>query len=662
MRFAIICALSLLCDGALAASRPILLNSQTLHLRSGSKPEWQEFDGKTPDGAGISFRFRSQSNTNEATLLIQQDNVKLDWIVAINGKKLGSLFLMEAPLVYALSVAPGTLHDGENTLTIAPPKENDDILIGRIEWVPLPLTKVLNQSRLVVRIKDSDDGKPLPGRITIVDSSGNLAALVSPANAKVAVRPGVIYTSDGEAAVGLLPGTYTVYATRGFEYGLAQETVALRPSSAATIDLRIRREVQTPGWVCSDTHVHTFTYARHGDATIDERAITLAGEGIELPISTEHDRLVDLSGAALRVGARAWFTPVIGDEVTTAKGHFNIFPVELLAPVPNNNITDWPELIRQFRSTPGVQVVVLNHPRNIHNQFQPFAETNFNAVTGFNRRGFEFNFDAIEVANSSALQSDWMASYRDWFALLNYGCRVTAVGSSDGHDVSRYIVGQGRTYIACDDSNPAAIQVAQACRNLRHGRALVSLGLLTDMRVDGKYRVGDLATNLESKVQVSVTVSAPSWVKADRIELFANGSKIREEKLALPGAAPGATNAAAGPFQIEVSWELPKPKHDVHLVALATGPGIREPYWALARPYQPSSPVWDPRVAGLTNPIWLDADGDGKFTPARSYAKQLLDTASSDLEQLEAQLASYDQSVRDQVKELSQLSAKASSP
>src|SRR5947199_9375196 len=120
-----------------------------------------------------------------------------------------------------------------------------------------------------------------------------------------------------------------------------------------------------------------------------------------------------------------------------------------------------------FRETPGVQVIVLNHPRNIHNNFQPFAATNFNAVTGRNLRGFEFSFDAVEVANSSALQSDWMLSFRDWFALLNYGCRVTAVGSSDAHDVSRYIVGQGRTYIACADTDPGHIDISQACRNLK---------------------------------------------------------------------------------------------------------------------------------------------------------------------------------------------------
>ena len=61
--------------------------------------------------------------------------------------------------------------------------------------------------------------------------------------------------------------------------------VALAEGDEKHLDLSIRREVSTAGLVACDTHVHTLTYSGHGDATIDERAVTLAGEGIELPIA-----------------------------------------------------------------------------------------------------------------------------------------------------------------------------------------------------------------------------------------------------------------------------------------------------------------------------------------------------------------------------------------
>jgi len=39
---------------------------------------------------------------------------------------------------------------------------------------------------------------------------------------------------------------------------------------------------------------------------------------------------------------------------------------------------------------------------------------------------------------------------------------VTPVGSSDSHDVARYIVGQGRTYIRCDDRDVAHLDLEAA--------------------------------------------------------------------------------------------------------------------------------------------------------------------------------------------------------
>jgi hypothetical protein len=48
----------------------------------------------------------------------------------------------------------------------------------------------------------------------------------------------------------------------------------------------------------------------------------------------------------------------------------------------------------------------------------------------------------MEVITSAAMQSDIMQLYRDWFALLNRGYRLTAIASSDTHDVARFILGQ----------------------------------------------------------------------------------------------------------------------------------------------------------------------------------------------------------------------------
>ena len=65
---------------------------------------------------------------------------------------------------------------------------------------------------------------------------------------------------------------------------------------------------------------------------------------------------------------------------------------------------------------------------------------------------------------------------------------------------------------------------------------------------------------------------------------------------------------------------VPRPAYDVHLVAIASGPPVTGPYWPIPKPYQPNSRVWEPRVLGATNPIRIDGDGDGKYTPPRAYA------------------------------------------
>ncbi|HEY6226698.1 MAG TPA: hypothetical protein VI282_06215, partial [Verrucomicrobiae bacterium] len=71
-----------------------------------------------------------------------------------------------------------------------------------------------------------------------------------------------------------------------------------------------------------------------------------------------------------------------------------------------------------------------------------------------------------------------------------------------------------------------------------------------------------------------------------------------------------------------VEWKrnLSAPR-DAYLLAVASGPPVTAPFWRIPKPYQPTSTTWNPRVIGATNPIWIDADGDGRFTPPRLQKK-----------------------------------------
>ncbi|MEZ6059364.1 MAG: hypothetical protein R3C19_03275 [Planctomycetaceae bacterium] len=173
---------------------------------------------------------------------------------------------------------------------------------------------------------------------------------------------------------------------------------------------------------------------------------------------------------------------------------------------------------------------------------------------------------------------------------------------------------------------------------------MVSYGLLSEIRINGAGS-GDLAGVGGDTVNVDVKVSGPHWVTADRVELYANGRLIREQEI--PVRTGDDTSATTPPTGIkwEGRWTIPRPAHDVHLVATAFGPGIDKPYWKTAKAYQPTSPVWRAHVIGCSGALWLDCDGDGKKTAAREYARRLWEASEGDLSKLLSSLSGYDSAV-----------------
>jgi hypothetical protein len=120
--------------------------------------------------------------------------------------------------------------------------------------------------------------------------------------------------------------------------------------------------------------------------------------------------------------------------------------------------------------------------------------------------------------------------------------------------------------------------------------------------VDGKYGPGDLVP-AAGNTRVAVRVLGPSWAQADRVELYANGRKIRESPI------PASTKAGV---KWSGDWLLPRFSHDTHLAAIASGPAVRALYLPIARPYQATSSKVELRVIGASGAVWIDADRDGQ--------------------------------------------------
>lgn len=619
----------------LAWSAPRILDKRLHHLRSGAEREWTEFPPQS-EGPRWRFSFQAQSNPKPWTLRVRQRDVREAWNLSINGRVLGRLPQDENELITLWPLAAGTLVSGENILEIAAQGERaDDILVGDVALEERARAEILAAAHVDVTVLDGESGRPIPCRLTLADAAGALVPFEADSPVPRALTTGMVYTPDGKARLGVAPGLYTLYASRGFEYSVAVDRLEVLAGASLRRQLRIRREVPTPGLVSCDTHTHTLEHSGHGDASVTDRVLSFAGEGIELPVMTDHDVRIDVDAAASAAGVRSFFTPVAGAEVTTPRGHFNVFPIPEGARVPDRALPGWPALFESIRRIANV-FVVFNHPRNIHAGFRPFAPENFDPLTGEMRNGWKIEAGGMEVVNSAALQSDPLRVYRDWFALLNRGVVITPIGASDSHEIGAKLVGQGRTYIHCRDDRPGEIDVDQALRSLRQGRVAVSMGLLTLIRVEDKYGPGD--TVLPGRdLGVSVEVLGPAWTSAERVGLYANGTQIAESRI------PRGSQRKAG-LKWRTEWRLPRPRYDVNLVAIATGPGVAAPYWRIAKAYQPSTPDWKSYVIGSTGVVWVDADGDG-ITTAYQYAARLVDKHRDDLVQLFRSLNDYDRAV-----------------
>jgi hypothetical protein len=514
-------------------------------------------------------------------------------MVILNGELLGQLHQDDNTLTIYYEIPEGALRLN-NILSIQQKDTaSDDILVGDIYLIHQAVEDHLNEAKVHVTVTDRTTRQLMPSKITVLNTNRSLQQTGSVSDDHLAVRPGFVYISDGKATIGLPPGKFTLYASRGFEYGVDSTTVEVKIGDEFNKKLSIVREVNTDGYVAMDPHVHTFTYSRHGDATARERMITLAGEGIEVPVITDHNLEINLDSVAKTLKVDQHFTLITGNEYTTRVGHFNLFPVNPDSTVPSINVKNWTEVKEQLSKDTPRQAIILNHARDAHYNFTPFSPARHEQVTGNNLEGWLFPANAMEVINSGSQQHDIMQLYYDWFGMLNGGHNLTPVGSSDSHDVGRFIVGQARTYVKHDGTDAGQIDTRAVTDSFLAGKVNVSFGLFVEMENSSKGPVSS------GKVSLRAQVRGPSWISAEKVILFANGKPVREFKISR------AEGRQAGK-KWGTTFTIEKGKEKMHLVLVAQGPDPNVPWWLIPRPYQRRSDDWTPSVIGSTGVVWVN--------------------------------------------------------
>jgi hypothetical protein len=181
-------------------------------------------------------------------------------------------------------------------------------------------------------------------------------------------------TPSGEGTIEIEPGNYRLIVSRGPEYSLFEEDkLALSAGQVLNVAAGLRREVDTAGWMGADLHLHA-TPSFDSGMPLPRRVTTIASEGVEFALATDHDAETDYRPILQSLQLTAQVKTAVSAEITTLEqGHFIGFPMKYDALVgPGHGAHDWTcesggEIIAGIRASaePGQDMFTLvAHPRD----------------------------------------------------------------------------------------------------------------------------------------------------------------------------------------------------------------------------------------------------------------------------------------------------------
>ena len=477
-------------------------------------------------------------------------------------------------------------------------------------------------------IVDAHD-RHLPARLTFVGAGGPGADLFPNHDAnptELAVRKDMIYTLSGRGSVTVPIGSYTVIASHGLEYSIDSAEITIAEGKRARFEGRLVHEIDTTGWVSADFHLHTFTYSGHGDANLNERLISILGEGLEVAVATDHNHHTDYTPTIEALGQDGAILPIVGNEVSTPLGHFNVFPVDPQGTVFPRQLAHGPTLfahVRSHDSRVGVRTVIqVNHPR--WGDIDYFGQVDLDPISGAtDSLNYSRKFDSIEVLNENSGWGYYEAGVdpietgssrhsvlEDWFNLLDRGDEPAAVGNSDSHSVRKNIAGVPRNYVWVPSDSPSELEIKWVTEAVRRAQVIATTGPFVEMKIDGRGP-GSKVTATEGTVELAVRVQAASWIDVDRVIVVVNGDRVLE--IPVPDVRT--------PLRIETTRTLALGS-DAWIVLLAEGDDSLAP--VVPDKKRPTRPLC------IVNPIWVDAEGDGQWVPPNVQSARAMTALASD--------------------------------
>jgi hypothetical protein len=433
--------------------------------------------------------------------------------------------------------------------------------------------------RLDIDILDDATGDTIPARLLVIgehpappdkrvfDNYDRVGGVVVSRHLVRGTSMGAV--SDGPI---LLPagGSYRVYASRGTEWSAASAPFGANGSGKVT--LRLRRVLDTPGYLSSEFHVHQVGSPDSPVGSL-ERVSSALSAGIELFAVTDHDVVSDLQPIVEDLAVEDILRVVPGIEVTPFPyGHFNAYPLDVV-PNATGGAIDWGRGRDGYAMTPGeifaaarqrgARVVEVNHPRGegalgTFQQYFDRASLKYDYTT----RSIFGDFAASAVPNDYLRLPDeslWSDAWnvlevwngfgmkdtdgdgrreithldrvtRDWFNLLSLGFYVAPVGNSDTHNAVKDPLGMPRTMVRVPDDGPNPLvdgTITDKVMMTLEGTAVprdivVTDGPMIAVKVAGQDAIGRQVTPTAGTITLDVTVTAADWAEFDTIEIFAN--------------------------------------------------------------------------------------------------------------------------------------------
>ena len=469
------------------------------------------------------------------------------------------------------------------------------------------LPRLLEEGGLTFEILDETTGQRIPGKLTLVGVSGTREPKL--AHGDIGVEDDLslsaynrIFSLSGVGVVPIPVGTYDITASRGPEWTIATQRVEIT-REGALVRARLEHVVDTPHWVSGDFHVHA---APSPDSRVPmrDRVYEFVADGVDMIVSTDHNVVANYQPVIADLHAEKLLAAATGDEITTGDwGHFGAFPLPSsmeeeghgAIPVRKRTPTD---IFRDVRERAPIAVIDIHHPR-LETATGYFILGKFDDERDeATRKGFSYDFDAIEILNGyqDTNRKSIERVMKDWFALLDRGHLVTATGNSDTHHLTYNLGGYPRNYVLVDNDDPGTVTPADVAKGVKAHHAFFTTGPFVSFTV-GATGIGDVAPAPGGKATAQIQVKAAPWVTVSRVILYVAGQEVKRWDV----------RPSTEVVRFDEKYELAV-SHDTYAVVRVEGDG------SLAPVVGGGSGVTVHPFA-LTNPIFLDANTNGKYDP-----------------------------------------------